>query len=71
MRSALGAHQVQHATTIWQNKAAISQASCFNFSSGIWCVIIGFFTCLVFWSHLLNKLLDAAIRNCARKIVVL
>ena len=62
MHSGLGARQVQQATTIWKNKVAISQA-CFNFSFGIWCVIIWFFTCLIFWSYLLNKWSEAAIHN--------
>ena len=37
----------------------------------IWCFIIWFFTCLIFWSHLLIKCLEAASNSCARKIVVL
>ena len=35
----------------------------------IWCMIIWFFTCLIFWMHLLIKWLEAAIHSCARKIV--
>ena len=34
-----------------KTRQQFSKASCFNFSSRIWYVIILFFTCLMFWSR--------------------
>ena len=69
----LGARQVQNTTAIWKKQGSnFTSQVILNFPQeyDVMCYI-RFFTCLIFWSHLLSKWSEAATHNCARKVVFL